>query len=150
MAVHNDYFDATIERDFFHFMCGELLGCGQFRDVYAFAHDPNWVVKIETGAQSFSNVREWDLWHDALHMGKEVTDWLAPCKTISACGCVLMQRRTKPAKTFPDKLPAWMTDTKKQNFGMIGRRFVAHDYGNNLVCNKGLTKRLVRAHWWGD
>lgn len=148
MAVHDTNFLATVENDFFYFMCSELLGSGQSRDVYVFAHDPRWVVKIETGSQSFSNVREWDLWQDAQHMGPEVKDWLAPCKSISPCGTVLMQRRTKPAKVFPDKIPAWMTDTKRTNFGMIGKRFVAHDYGNHLVCNAGLTKRLVKVKWW--
>lgn len=148
MAVHDEYFQATVERDFFHFMCGDLLGSGAYRNVYVFAPDPRFVIKIETGAQSFSNIREWDLWHDAQHMGKEVSDWLAPCVAISACGTVLQQRRTRPAKTFPDKIPAWMTDTKRQNFGLIGSRFVAHDYGNHLICNSGLTKRLRKAEWW--
>lgn len=150
MAVHDEYFQATIERDFFHFMCGDLLGAGAYRNVYVFAPDPRFVIKIETGAQSFSNIREWDLWHDAQHMGKEVSDWLAPCVAISACGTVLRQRRTLPAKTFPDKIPVWMTDTKRQNFGLIGSRFVAHDYGNHLVCNSGLSTRLRKADWWGD
>lgn len=150
MATHDDYFKATVERDFFHFMCGDLLGSGASRDVYVFAPDPRFVIKIETGAQSFSNIREWDLWHDAQHMGPEVSKWLAPCVAISACGTVLQQRRTRPAKTFPDKIPVWMTDTKRQNFGLIGNRFVAHDYGNHLVCNSGLSPRLRKADWWGD
>uniref|UniRef100_A0AAU7VG84 Uncharacterized protein n=1 Tax=Dinoroseobacter phage vB_DshS_R26L TaxID=3161158 RepID=A0AAU7VG84_9CAUD len=148
MPVHNEYFQATVERDFFQFMCGEMLGRGQYRDVYVFEPDPRFVLKFETGASSFSNVREWDVWQDAQHMGKEVSDWLAPCVAISPCGTVLQQRRTRPAKTFPDKLPAWMTDTKRGNFGMLGRRFVAHDYGNHLICNAGMTKRLVKAKWW--
>jgi hypothetical protein len=148
MAVHDTNFRSTIEHDFFYFMCAKLLGTGQSRDVYEFGPDPHWVLKFETGAQSFSNIREWDLWHDALSMGPEVHKWLAPCKSISPCGTVLMQRRTRPAKTFPEKLPAWMTDTKRSNFGMIGKRFVSHDYGNHLVCNQGLTKRLRKAKWW--
>lgn len=146
--VHDEYFLSTVEQDLFRFMCGELLGHGASRDVYVFEPDPRYVLKIETGAQSFSNVREWDIWHDAQHMGDEVSKWLAPCKSISPSGVVLMQRRTKPATTYPDKLPAWMTDTKRQNFGMIGRRFVAHDYGNHLICNSGMTKRLRKADWW--
>lgn len=141
-------FKSTVEKDFFHLMCGELLGEGAYRKVYVFAQDPKWVIKFEEGAQSFSNIREWDLWHDAQQMHPDVRAWLAPCKAISACGSVLIQARTKPAKTFPDKIPAWMTDTKRGNFGMLGRRFVAHDYGNNLVCNTGLTRRLKAVEWW--
>jgi len=148
MAVHDTNFLKVIEHDFFFYMCSELLGTGQYRDVYVFAPDPKWVLKFETGAQSFSNIREWDLWNDAQHMSSEIRDWLAPCKSISPCGTVLMQRRTKPATNYPDKVPVWMTDTKRSNFGMLGKRFVAHDYGNHLVCNQGLTKRLRKAEWW--
>ena len=146
--THDQYFQQTVERDFFQFMCGELIGSGQFRDVYVFEQDPRYVIKIETGAQSFSNIREWDLWNDAQFMSEEIRGWLAPCKSISPSGTVLLQRRTTPATKYPEKIPSWMTDTKKQNFGMIGRKFVAHDYGNNRVCNQGLTKRLMIANWW--
>lgn len=150
MAVHEDYFNATIERDFFHFMCGEMLGSGSFRDVYVFAHDPKWVVKIETGAQSFSNIREWDVWNDAGYIGESATKWLAPCKSISPCGTVLIQRRTKPAKTYPKMIPTWMTDTKRANFGMIGSKFVAHDYGLHQIYRSGMSKRLSKVEWWDD
>ena len=147
MAIHDEYFNATIERDFFHFMCGEMLGRGASRDVYVFEPDPRYVLKFEMGAQSFSNVREWDVWNDALMGGKAVADWLAPCVAISACGTVLRQRRTTPAKTFPEKIPAWMQDTKRGNFGMIGRRFVAHDYGLHAICDGGMTNRLRKVTW---
>lgn len=147
MAVHDTNFKSVIEHDFFYYMCAELLGTGQFRDVYVLRSNPKWVLKFETGSQSFSNIREWDTWNDSEHMGPEVRKWLAPCKSISPCGTVLMQRRTTPAKIYPEKIPTWMTDTKKSNFGMIGRQFVAHDYGNHLICNSGMTKRLRKAKW---
>lgn len=140
-------FNTTVEKDFFALMTGECLGWGQFRKVYVLATDPRWVIKFETGAQSFSNIVEWNLWNDAQHMHEDVRKWLAPCRMISPCGSILIQRRTTKATTFPDKVPAWMTDIKKSNFGMIGRQFVAHDYGNNLVANAGLTRRLRKADW---
>lgn len=147
MAVHDDLFKSNVERDFFRLMCGDLIGTGASRDVYIFEPDPKYVLKIENGAQCFSNIREWDVWHDAQHI-EWARDWLAPCRIISPCGIVLMQRRTSPAKTYPDKIPAWMTDTKRANFGMIGRKFVAHDYGCHLICNAGMTKRLQKVEWW--
>ena len=147
MEAH-DEFQNEVQKDFFWLMCGEQIGSGASRDVYSFAQDPRYVIKIETGAQSFSNVREWGVWNDAKEMGPDISKWLAPCKAISACGIVLIQERTKPAKTYPEKIPSWMTDTKRSNFGMIGRRFVAHDYGNHLICNGGMTRRLRKVDWW--
>lgn len=141
-------FNTVVEKDFFSLMCGERLGYGQYRQVYVLATDPKWVIKFETGAQSFSNIVEWNLWKDAQNMHEDVRKWLAPCRMISPCGSVLIQARTQPAKSFPSEVPAWMTDLKKSNFGMIGRRFVAHDYGNNLVVNSGLTRRMRKADWW--
>jgi len=149
-TVRHEYFNATVERDFFAFMCGEMLGSGASRDVYVFEPDPRYVLKFETGAQSFSNVREWDVWHDAWALGRDISDWLAPCVAISPCGTILRQRRTTPAKVYPEKLPAWIMDTKRANFGMIGRRFVAHDYGLHAICNAGMTKRLRKIEWVGS
>ena len=150
MAAHQEFFNNAVEADFFHIMCGEHIGTGASRDVYALVSDPNYVVKIETNAQSFSNIREWDLWQDALIMGEDRSNWLAPCERISSTGIVLIQKRTKPAKKYPEKIPVWMTDTKRSNFGMIGNKFVCHDYGNNLMCNSGLSKRLKKADWWDE
>lgn len=139
----------TIARDFFHLICGEKLGFGLSRDVFVFEWDPRYVVKFEAGAQSFQNVTEWNTWQDAQHHD-EAAKWLAPCVKISACGCVLIQRRTRPAKKLPDKVPAFFTDLKASNFGMIGSKFVCHDYGINLMCNSGLTTRLRKADWDHD
>jgi len=148
--IHDDFFQSTVERDFFSMFCGEFLGSGAHRDVYVYGMDPDWVVKVEAVAHSFSNVREWDIWNDAREMGPHFSEWLAPCMSISPCGIVLIQRRTKPARTLPDKVPAWMTDLKPANFGRLGKRVVAHDYGNNLICSGGLTTKLRKANWRND
>lgn len=42
-------FADTVEKDFFAFMCGDLIGSGAHRDVYEFAPDPRFVLKFETG-----------------------------------------------------------------------------------------------------
>lgn len=141
-------FRNVTERDFFRMFCGNKLGSGSARQVYECEYNPEYVVKIEDAAHSFQNVLEWNIWNDAQHMHPDIQKWLAPCVRISPCGIILIQKRTKPAKKYPEKLPSWLTDTKRQNYGMIGNRFVCHDYGVNLMCNNGLTKRLRKVEWW--
>lgn len=140
-------FTTTVEKDVFQMLCGERIAEGSAREVFECAYDDSLVVKIENGAQSFQNITEWQLWHDA-QFHTAASKWLAPCEKISPCGLVLIQRKTKPAKSFPDRLPVWITDTKRSNFGRIGGRFVCHDYGNHLVCNSGLSKRTRKVDWW--
>lgn len=146
------FFDEVLEYDFFKLVCGERLGRGQGREVWSCAISPAHVIKLEGGAQSFQNVYEWELWHSALEADNGAHEWLAPCASISPCGRVLMQARTRPAphKSYPDKLPAFLTDTKFSNFGMIGKRFVAHDYGMNVAHKGGVTTRLRSVHWYDE
>ncbi|UXO93717.1 cyclin-dependent kinase-like 5 [Pseudanabaena phage Pan1] len=141
-------FEETVERDFFRLICGEKLGEGAHRQVFECSLDPRLVVKFETEAGSFSNVIEWNVWKDAEFLPDDIKGWLAPCHSISANGAVLLQYRTTPARKYPDRIPAWMTDTKRGNFGMFRGRFVAHDYASNLICNGGLTRRMKKADWW--
>lgn len=145
-----EFFDNSISSDFFHLFAGGLIGRGQGREVYEHAFDPKLVIKIETGSGSFQNVMEWETWRDAAEMQNGASNWLAPCEAISPCGIVLVQRKTKPAKVYPDKVPCFLTDLKRGNFGMIGNRFVAHDYGVNLMCNEGLKLKMQKAEWWDE
>lgn len=140
-------FASPVQSDVFRMLCGEHIGGGAAREVYVCAYDPDLVVKIENASGSFQNVAEWQLWWDAQHI-QHSAEWLAPCVSISPCGIVLIQRRTKPAKRYPEKLPVWLTDTKRTNYGMIGKRFVCHDYGVHLMCNSGLSKRTRKVEWW--
>jgi len=139
--------DRTAE-DFFSVMCGELLGSGISREVYAARFMPNMVIKFEHSDRMFANIAEWQLWNEVQHT--DAAKWLAPCDAISPCGKVLIQRRTKPARSYPKKIPVWLTDEKRANFGMIGRRFVCHDYAANLVASYGTSGRLKNADWWGE
>ena len=144
----DNFFKNHIEHEFFRMFCGERLGGGQGREVWTFSLNDEHVIKFERSDHSFQNVLEWDLWCDAREMNNpEITKWLAPCSRISADGKILIQERTKPAKKFPEKIPAFFTDTKKDNFGMIGNRFVCHDYGTHRMCVSGLTKRLRKVCW---
>jgi len=146
VSVEDDFVD-PIRGDLFRMLCGERIGKGTSREVYECAYDPRFVVKIESAPGSFQNVTEWNMWWDADRI-PHAAEWLAPCVKISPCGIVLIQKRTKPAKNYPKKLPEWLTDTKRTNYGMIGRRFVCHDYGVNTMRNSGLSKHLRKVDWW--
>ena len=142
-------FISPLHSDVFRMLCGELIGAGSGRAVYNCAYDETAVVKIEEGAGSFQNVTEWNLWQDAADM-PHASAWLAPCVKISPCGIVLIQKRTKPASKYPQTLPVWLSDTKRTNYGMIGRRFVCHDYGVHRMEHSGLSKRTRKVEWWDE
>lgn len=44
----------------------------------------------------------------------------------------MLQRKTKPIYTLPETLPSYFSDIKPDNFGMIGKQIVAHDYAFSL------------------
>ena len=142
-----DCFDTTIGRDLLRLVCGEVIDSGIGRTVYRCNLRPDLVLKFETESQSFQNVLEWDNW---ISFGDDprVGPWLAPCVFISACGTVLAMERTiaPREKDYPEKLPAFLTDTKRRNYGMLNGKFVCHDYG---IVNFTPPTRLRKADWWG-
>jgi len=146
MTYARDQFTGNIiALDFFSTFCGDLISKGTAREVYVYAPDPRYVVKIEVAAKSFQNMREWEFWRD-FNFVDDIAKWLAPCKSISPSGIILIQRRTKPipAHRYPDRLPQFLTDIKRENFGLIGNRVVAHDYGR-VVTSAPTTAR--KALW---
>ncbi len=142
-----DQFINPVRADVFMMLCGERIGEGAARVVYECAYDPMMVVKIEAKSGSFQNVLEWNMWLDAESI-PHAAQWLAPCVKISPCGIVLIQKKTTPAKKYPEQIPEWLTDTKRTNYGMIGKMFVCHDYGVNLMLRSGLSKRTRKVEWW--
>lgn len=140
------YFDNTITLDLFQLICGDVLGSGAGRTVYECMIRPDLVVKVETPSHSFQNQSEWRFWND-WRMDADMKKWLAPCEAISACGTVLLQRRTEPVHPdhYPDRLPKFLTDTKRSNFGILDGKFVCHDYG--LVVST-VSTALKKAEWW--
>lgn len=143
-----DYFTTTVARDFVDLFAGEYLGGGTARHVFTLRTDPTMVVKVETTANSFQNVQEWDVWLRVRETSH--AKWFAPCVNISTCGIVLIQRRTMPATEvdYPEKIPSFFTDLKRTNFGRLEDRLVCHDYGLNLLMEEGMTKKLRKAKWW--
>lgn len=140
----------TIHRDFFRAAIGKELGRGMSRAVYACTFNPEWVVKVEEWADSFQNVAEWLIWSRAKNT--PLAKWFAPCHFISPNGTVLIQSRTVPARPheYVDRIPAFFTDFKRANYGMIGKRFVCHDYGTSLVIDNGLTTKMRKPKWWDE
>jgi hypothetical protein len=136
----------TVLRDMFSLACYDEIGRGAHRIVYVTPVLPGCVVKVEDGAQSFQNIVEWETWKNV--EGTEFEKWFAPCMHISRNGCILVMKRTTRPTAYPDKLPAFLTDTKQTNYGMYKDQFVCHDYGLSLLMQTGLTKRQRKVKWW--
>lgn len=114
---------------------GEKLGEGATRAVYACSLDPTLVVKIEKFERKFHNIGEWEYWQTFQYV-KDVSVWLAPCVSISDCGSVLLMKRTNPLLTsdkLPTKLPFFLTDFKKENYGKLKNKVVCHDYASLIL-----------------
>ena len=139
-------FEHGIDTEFFLTFAGKLLARGGHRQVYECATDDTLVIKIEREDRVYANITEWDAWKCAqnTHLG----DWLAPCVAISPRGIILLQKRTRPATRFPAKIPVQLGDTHKGNYGILGRRFVCHDYGSLQIMHEGIkSTRLHRVKW---
>lgn len=147
MGVRERYFGAGVQADVFDTLCGELLGEGAGRAVYANLLDPATVIKIETRGRSFQNIMEWELWQSQQY-NPSAAKWLAPCVSISPSGIVLVQKRTEPIpkKLLPKDVPAWATDLKQENWSLLNGKPVMHDYGITLLMDKA-SSRLKKADW---
>jgi len=139
------YYDA-----FNSLLTGGWLGAGIHRTVYTCPLRDDLVIKVETvndGAQrNFANVREWEFWNEHQDCEK-IARWLAPCIMISYDGRLLAQKRVAPLaydEKMPDKLPAFLTDLKRSNFGKLNGKLVCTDYGFTIPSP---SVRLKKAHW---
>lgn len=129
------------------------IDSGAYRNVYEvdslFGGD-QYVLKIENG-NGFQNIMEWNLWNE-LNYDKELSKWFAPCLKISEHGKVLIQRKTSPLTEKDiakfDKIPEYLTDTKKSNYGMIGRQLVCHDYGLINISMIMSKAKMKKPEWW--
>lgn len=90
--------------------CGELLGAGGCRHVYAHKSDPNLVIKVEKNNPSHKdqNKREFENWQRLLE-NPEQSAWLTPCVELSPCCKYLVQQRGTPLPAItPDSAPGWL------------------------------------------
>lgn len=137
---------ATFE-DAFNLLCGELLGEGIHRKVFECKLRPELVVKVEQDERRyFANVFEERFWTEHEHYSK-VAAWLAPCEFLSPDGRLLLQRRVDPLPSgyeLPERVPSFVTDMKRSNFGLLDGRLVSVDYSMFLM---NPSTRLKKADW---
>lgn len=138
--------NTAIHRDAFHMLVEERLGSGIGRTVWSSEVLPGCVVKVEENARSFQNVIEFETWHRV--KGTEFERWFAPCRWISPNGSVLVMERTTTATNFPARMPVFLTDFKRRNYGLLKGKLVCHDYGTNLLFERGMSRAMKRADWW--
>lgn len=131
----------ALYKDAFNFLLGDYLGSGGSRDVYVYSLDKTKVIKIErSNDRQFANIFEHEFWLDNM-FDESVYKWLAPCISISAGGRILIQERVSPLPLdykFPKKLPTFLTDFKRSNFGLLKGKLVCIDYA--LTINHPKTK----------
>lgn len=141
----------SVTDDLVRSLCGTRLGRGAAREVYAYGPNDRLVLKLELGARSFQNAMEWRTWRD-LHDTKHAV-WLAPCVWISDSGNALLMHRTQPMQEGqePKKMPAWLSDFKRVNYGLLLGKVVCHDYGSTMLLNHGAFSKtpLQAVEWWG-
>jgi len=150
----NDY---TLLSDFIDFFCGKCIGEGESRSVYEFRLDNTLVIKIDRiddlkGRRGFNNVSEYELYNNVKDDYPKIAQFMAPCISISKCGKVMLQKKTRPLtdkekKLLPKKIPALFTDIKLENWGMLSGKFVCHDYANNTCFTLAANTNFKKAEW---
>jgi len=135
-----------VVREYMRFMIGEKIGWGMSRDVYDHPTDKTKVIKMEDHVNHFQNVMEWEIWQQFCHC-KEIAKWLAPCHSISQNGTFLIMTKAADMRKeeVPNTLPAFLTDHKLANFGILNGQLVCRDYGTSI-----LDLKLTRCKWGGD
>ena len=147
----SDLFSSFIYKEIFNLLCGDIIATGVDRAVYSSKILEDCVIKIEDtrdGKDSFQNVLEWETWRHV--MNTSYAKWFAPCLYISPNGRVLIMKRTTVARVeeYPDKMPSFLCDFKRANYGIYNGKLVCHDYGSNLLFEHGMTNRMRKANWW--
>jgi hypothetical protein len=133
--------------DAFNLLCHHKLGSGIHRDVFECRINPQLVVKVENDLpwRYFANVLEMKFWND--NQDREaIAKWLAPCEYLSPDGLVLLQRRCEPLRDsdqLPEKLPSFLTDVKKDNYGLLDGRIVCFDYALNIPSPSTRPKKVI-------
>lgn len=133
--------------DAFNLLCGDKIGGGIHRTVYTCRLREDLVVKVESDEHRFfANVFEYKFWADNSYC-EAIAKWLAPCKYLSPDARILLQRRAEPLPkgyTMPEKLPTFLTDLKRENFGLLDGKFVCVDYAMNIP---NPSVKLKKAEW---
>lgn len=140
-------FTELIKTDFCKMFCGKQIGYGVYRQVFEHKYDDSLVIKVEYADTTFfANAQEWAVWKEM--SDTDLAKYFAPCVDISENGLILIQKKTKPLRKYPEMIPAFFTDTKRSNYGSINGKFCCHDYASHKLYQTGVTKRMVKANWW--
>lgn len=138
-----------VKDDAFNLLCGRLIGSGMTRKVFNCNLRPDVVIKVEDAdiRTHFQNLQEWFVWNRI--SGTNLEKWFAPVIEISPNGRLLIMARTEPvgASSLPTKMPAFFTDFKPENYGLYKGHIVCHDYGSNLLMERGMTKAMRTVKW---
>ncbi len=136
--------------DAFNMLCGKVLGQGVHRKVFDCKIRPDLVVKVEDdndNLRNFANVFEMQFWCEYQH-DKNIGKWLAPCEYLSPDGMLLLQRKCSPVPfdyKLPARLPEFMTDFKRDNFGIMDGKLVCLDYAITMM---SASSKLKKADWF--
>lgn len=145
----NDY---LLLGEFIDFFCGRNLGEGQSRIVYDYNPDKKYVIKIDK-SKWFNNIEEYELYTLLKKEHPKSAEFLAPVYQISQGGKIMLQRKTTPIKDFkhfPKKIPAFLSDVKIQNWGILNNKLVCHDYANNKIAEIGYKAPFIKPIFWSD
>lgn len=133
--------------DAFNLLCRGKIGGGIHRTVYECRLRDDLVVKVENDSHRyFANVFEDKFWADHSYH-EPVAKWLAPCRFLSPDARILLMDRADPLPSdypMPDKMPTFLTDLKRENFGILKGRLVCIDYALTIPSPNS---RLRKADW---
>lgn len=141
--------NAEIMMAYHDLLCGDLIAEGCSRTVYECDYDKSCVVKIHRDTEFLpsDNILEWELWDMIKYMDNEASKWFAPCVRISDNGRILIQKKTKPLTDKQwsqlSKVPSFLSDIKRENFGMYKGHVCMHDYAFTLY-RLGISNKMKR------
>lgn len=133
----------TAQADIVDMVIGEYIGSGVDRHVFHHRANSDYVVKVSHGEYDFQNIAEWLMWNEA---PDHLSEWLAPCVSISRGGLVLIQMKCEPCPKhlLPAKLPRVLGDIHMKNVGIFEGRPVVMDYGRPYALAMAANAKAMR------
>lgn len=126
----------NVNKSAYNLLIGNYIGEGEYRTVYECCLRDDLVAKIEKPEKrhAFANVHEFSIWQEYKEI-EAVRMWLAPIYIMSDCAQILLQSKVSSVPVdfvWPDKLPSFLGDIKRENFGWFENRLVCIDYANTV------------------